>query len=44
MNRHNDASRGECRVRGFVTDPAVWAWAVVALLALLPLREVIATI
>jgi hypothetical protein len=41
--RCNDGARTGCaRIRGFVTDPAVWAWAMVALLALLPLREVIA--
>jgi hypothetical protein len=41
--RRNDGARKDCsRMCGFVTDPAVWAWAVVALLALLPLREVLA--
>ncbi len=37
------AVRSGCeRVRAFASDPAVWAWGVVALLALLPLREVLA--
>jgi hypothetical protein len=43
--RRNDGARKGCaRLRGFVTDPAAWAWAVVALLALLPLRDVIAAL
>ncbi len=40
-NRRRDALRRAARARAarsFVADPAVWAWGVVALLALLPLR------
>lgn len=39
----DDAARMGCaRVRGVVSDPAAWVWAVVALLALLPLAEALA--
>lgn len=30
------------RARGWFRDPALWAWAVVGLLALLPLRSALA--
>jgi hypothetical protein len=36
------AAQCDLRAVGWVRDPAVWAWAVVVLLALLPLRAVLA--
>jgi hypothetical protein len=42
--RRRDADGEACsrNLRARMADPAVWAWMVVALLALLPLRAVVA--
>jgi hypothetical protein len=42
--RRRDADGEACSrsLRARLADPAVWAWMVVALLALLPLRAVVA--
>lgn len=44
MSPESGVSGSVCRERAiaWARDPAVWAWAVVGLLALLPLRAVLA--
>ncbi len=42
LQRNADGEACSRNVRARLADPAVWAWMVVALLALLPLRAVIA--
>ena len=40
--RERDPAERRRGVRAIVRDPALWVWAVVALIALLPLRSVLA--
>lgn len=43
MNRRNRLPfRSKCSPRDVLRDPALWAWLVVALLAILPARAVFA--